>query len=360
MKRNLTTIATMFALMFLGLSATTNACNPFTPTITGNPIYCTGFGPATLDAGVYSHYIWSSGDTTESVMLYAGAYSVTVTNSNGCTGIGSVTVIEDWGPTSTLIGNLTSANVEQGDSIEIYAYGFPNNSTLVWGDATTRDTDMVQANWISMIQYPLTVTDSNLCQFQTNIQLNVSEYNPYFTLYPDTNIPHHYFIKCAFIGIPPYTYDWNWGDSSPDDTTAAPTHYYANPGYYTICQSGVDSWPTSGYYCDSNYHVTRTSNYIYYITVINNMITTGVNEIKSNTISVYPNPVSNTLNIQYTNSPVQYGTQLSIEDVLGNKIYQQNITGINTTIDVSKWGEGVYFYEIIGGNEVSRGKFIVN
>jgi len=49
---------------------------------------------------------------------------------------------------------------------------------------------------------------------------------------------------------------------------------------------------------------------------------------------------------------------LSIEDVLGNKIYQQNINGINTTIDVSKWSEGIYFYEIRGQEGSVRGKFV--
>jgi len=51
-------------------------------------------------------------------------------------------------------------------------------------------------------------------------------------------------------------------------------------------------------------------------------------------------------------------SQLSIEDVLGNKIYQQNSTGINTTIDVSKWSEGIYFYEIKGQEGSVRGKFV--
>ncbi len=78
------------------------------------------------------------------------------------------------------------------------------------------------------------------------------------------------------------------------------------------------------------------------------------NDEKLNTkISVSPNPANTTITIHSTLSMGNY--RLSIEDVLGNKIYQQTITANDTKIDASKWSAGVYFYVVNG----IRGKFVV-
>lgn len=59
------------------------------PRITGPDKFCQG-GTATLDAGNFASYIWSTGGTGRTVAITtAGTYSVTVTDGNGCTGSGS-------------------------------------------------------------------------------------------------------------------------------------------------------------------------------------------------------------------------------------------------------------------------------
>ena len=97
------------------------------------------------------------------------------------------------------------------------------------------------------------------------------------------------------------------------------------------------------------------------------LITSGIKEnaIANNQITLFPNPATTTITLHSTMSIIN--CQLSIEDVLGNKIYQQTISGNDTQIDVSTWSEGVYFYEMKTGlqtpnsaNETARGKFIVN
>jgi hypothetical protein len=89
------------------------------------------------------------------------------------------------------------------------------------------------------------------------------------------------------------------------------------------------------------------------------LITSGIKEnaIANNQITLFPNPATTTITLHFTMSNIN--CQLSIEDVLGNKIYQQQITNATqATIDISTWSEGVYFYEVIGINETARGKFI--
>lgn len=87
------------------------------------------------------------------------------------------------------------------------------------------------------------------------------------------------------------------------------------------------------------------------------VITTGFKSITNTpTITLFPNPATTsiTLHSQLTIN----NSLLTIEDVLGNKIYQQTISGNDTQIDISTWSEGVYFYEVIGANETTRGKFV--
>jgi hypothetical protein len=87
-------------------------------------------------------------------------------------------------------------------------------------------------------------------------------------------------------------------------------------------------------------------------------LATGINFMNNdNKITLFPNPAMTSITLHSTMSIIN--CQLSIEDVLGNKIYQQQINNsTQSTIDISTWSEGVYFYEVIGANETTRGKFI--
>jgi len=87
---------------------------------------------------------------------------------------------------------------------------------------------------------------------------------------------------------------------------------------------------------------------------------TGIQKITNTpTLTLFPNPANITITL-HSQTPIP-NSQLIIEDVLGNKIYQQLITNnssFTTQIDVSTWSEGVYFYEVRGANDSVRGKFI--
>jgi hypothetical protein len=189
--------------------------------------------------------------------------------------------------------------------------------------------------------------------------MQVSVVNCYaaFNLYADTSILHHYFITDTVMGVPPLHYLWSWGDGNTD-TIAYPSHTYADTGIYTICLTITDSTGCQSTFCDSSYDVMRTSNAMATINVINPylMTPTKITDNK-NVISIYPNPASSTITIhQSTPSPNQ---QLLITNILGEEVYHQAINNsIHTTIDISQWSKGVYFYQIRGDKETLQGKFV--
>ncbi len=62
--------------------------------ISGTLSYCVGSN-TTLDAGTFVSYLWSNGETTQTISATAGSYTVTVTDSNGCSNTSAqVTVSE--------------------------------------------------------------------------------------------------------------------------------------------------------------------------------------------------------------------------------------------------------------------------
>jgi N-acetylneuraminic acid mutarotase len=75
-------------------------------------------------------------------------------------------------------------------------------------------------------------------------------------------------------------------------------------------------------------------------------------------ISIYPNPNDGTFTLSIHSPMSIENYQLSIENVLGQEIYKQIVSGTDNIIDVSMWSEGIYFYEVRSMNEIMRGKFV--
>lgn len=158
------------------------------------------------------------------------------------------------------------------------------------------------------------------------------------------------------MGVPPIHYLWTWGDGN-QDTIAFPSHTYADSGIYTICLSITDSTGCTSTYCDSLYHIMRTTNYMVYIDVIPNIMTALTTTDAKNVIRVYPNPATSTLAL-YSQLSI-LNSQFIITNILGEEIYHQPINNTTQTIiDVSQWSNGVYIYQLRGEKETVRGKFV--
>ncbi len=132
--------------------------------IGGDLEYCASEEHTTLDAGTGTSYIWSNSAASQTIEANGGTYAVTVTDSDGCTATGSVSVTEN-APMPTITGQLESCISENA----ILTVG--NWASYSWSNSATTQT--IVSSMTST--YTITVTDSNGCTGTdtfTNIMIN--------------------------------------------------------------------------------------------------------------------------------------------------------------------------------------------
>ncbi len=136
-------------------SVTTTQSPVPTPVITGALQFCPG-GSTVLDAGAgFQTYAWSNGATTQTTTINtAGNFSVTVTNTNGCSGTTSASTSLYSLPTPTITGNDA---ICPGGNVTLYADA--GYSSYLWSTGATTQSININAAGT----YSVSVTNSNGC-----------------------------------------------------------------------------------------------------------------------------------------------------------------------------------------------------
>ncbi|MAT53180.1 MAG: hypothetical protein CMN32_01785, partial [Saprospirales bacterium] len=150
----------------LGTGVATVDNNPApNPSLTSQSI-CFG-DSATFDAGPgYASYFWSTLDTTQSITVsMQDTYFVAVTDSNGCTGVASATLVVHNQPTATIFGEF---EVCPGDSLFLFADG---GVSYLWNTGDT--SQEIQKLAVNGAIYSVTVTDANGCTDTDSLQITV-------------------------------------------------------------------------------------------------------------------------------------------------------------------------------------------
>jgi hypothetical protein len=272
-------------------------------------------------------YSWapSGGSAATATGLCAGNYSVTITDSKGCSTMKDSLVTEPTALTVTATANNPASACSCDGSVLASASGGTPNYTYAWlpGNSTSA--------LCGGTSHTVTVTDSKGCTKTSTVSLTPAAVTLSLTATPATcpTCTDGYATANPGGGTSPFTYLWNNGQTTQTATGLS-------PGMYPVCVLDSDSCGK----CDS----------IYVGWAI------AVNEVNGASISIYPNPTSGKFIINGLNG--QKG-EVEIFNAVGNKIYYSPNFNRTNTINISEYPDGIYFLKINSENGIITKKIIL-
>jgi len=373
----------------------------------------------TNGTGSYN-YTWSNGETTQAINgLTAGNYSVTVTDVTGCQATGSYTVGDSGLPP---VASFTASQTSSCGSMTVTFTDQSLNSPTSWywtfsgGNPSSSTERNPSVTYSSPGSYNVTLTVSNSNGSNTTSisgYINVYE-NPVATITKEDASCQEVSDGSADLklvgGTRPYSYSWSNGATTEDLSNAAAGSYsitvtdargcsasasvviasgaplQLNPvvrpdstgsGTGSITVSVVNG--TSPY--DFAWSNGATSSSISGLTVDDYSVTVtdasgcqasatytvGTNVSVVNpadagwTYQIYPNPVSERLNISVKTS-TDSELRLILYNPIGEKLSQESFSNspeINAQFDMSNFEEGIYFLRIETENRSTVSRVVV-
>ena len=268
-------------------------------------------------------YTWSNGTTLPSNNnIPAGTYTVTITDSKGCTKIDSAIVEQP----DMIVGNATVTNVScfgaMDGSIMLNVLGGTSPFNYNWTNGSTTAT----ISGLSGGTFAVTIIDANNCNGSAVVQLAEPPalvLNPSFT--PDNGTGNGTATAATTGGTPPYTYDWLSGQS-----TRTITGLFA--GNYIITVRDANG-------CEQTDTILITSN-----VGIDDLASAGIQTFK-----VFPNPSEGDFHLSIALLQVQ-PIELAVYDLQGKRIWTQSLRAAKEyeeEVSLGHIAKGAYFLRII-------------
>jgi len=302
-----------------------------------NPIRCNGYtdGIASVQiTGGKEPYLtfWSTGESGNSISkLQKGSYFVVVYDSHMCLRSDTFEISEPLEITLTLSGNNLTCFHDGSGKIHTSVSGGRSPYKFLWSNKDTTAT----IEQLAAGSYSVIVSDSSNCQQKDSIELTEpSAISFQFTLKNDTN------NKCigsitALIsgGQPPY--DYLWDDPASQQT---PVANGLCAGLYTL-------QITDSALCIAD-------SIVELFNIINDYI---IND-NSLAFTVFPNPFHDQICIKSPVFPVNY----FMWDAYGRITRTGNLQNKKSAISTAGFPEGIYFLQLIEGENIFVFKLIKN
>ena len=209
------------------------------PSITGPPFICKG-QTATLDGGGgYSSYLWSTGNTNQSIGVSTqNTYMLTVTDSNGCSASANYYLKDNNGPYTTIFSQ--NAICSNADGIAtVNATGGLGSYTYLWSNGVTVsvDTGLIAGN------YSVTVSDGN-CSTITSVIVNETP-GPVAGFYAHPNVLTLFdsYVTSTFLDNSTgniVSWQWDFGDTTYGSGNEI-SHNYTSLGNYPVTLVVIDN-----------------------------------------------------------------------------------------------------------------------
>ncbi|HYV91802.1 MAG TPA: T9SS type A sorting domain-containing protein [Chitinophagales bacterium] len=267
-----------------------------------------GVATATASGGTPGYtYLWSTGATLATIMKRpAGTYTVTVTDSHGCTGSNSVTINE---PTCAFFCSEEHHDVScyggSDGTLFVGTHAFTDPVAYIWNDgATTKIRDGLTAG-----SYAVTATDGAGCiayktiVIQQPSAVSVSMSKTDVTTHGGSNGTA---TATASGGTPNYDYLWSNGA-----TTSTISNLQA--GTYTVTVTDLKGCTLSS------------------IIIVNQPPNKeAAPGLDGNSMKLYPNPAQDKFSIDITtNEDPEKEYIVVVEDILGQIIYSSQSQTLN-------------------------------
>ena len=280
----------------------------------------TGRATATMLGGTSPFtYLWSTGATTANINgVPAGTYSVSITDKNGCTDTGTITLTQPATALADSSSMTTIACYGGTANAAVYPYGGTGAYTYAWAPGgNTTSAAVVSAN-----TYIVSIRDANNCLLRDTLILTQP---PSFVVAQDTSLSFPCSSK-AWVQVSgtlsDYTFSWAPSGGSKDTASNLCV------GVYTVTITN-----SAGCIEKVSFKIVDPSSGIYQY-------------VNNNDIKLFPVPARNQINISITGSFAP--TNLSVFDITGRELITEKMsTNTNShTIDVSQLSGGTYFLKL--------------
>lgn len=170
-------------------------------------------------------YLWSNGATTQDLSgLLTGAYSVTVTDANGCTAMTSASISEPSALLASASGSNASCFGGNDGAVSLSVSGGVTGYSYLWSNGSTSQ----NLSDVSAGTYTVTVTDANGCSAVASGSVgSPSAINLIISASPSScgTANDGSVDLSASNGVAPYTYQWSNGSTSEDLSSVSEGSY---------------------------------------------------------------------------------------------------------------------------------------
>ncbi|MCX6272117.1 MAG: PKD domain-containing protein [Bacteroidetes bacterium] len=178
-------------------------------------------------------YLWNNLNSSPTIInLPVGSYSVTVTDSNGCSGIASVDITQPAAPLSLVTDpqNISCPYLCDGQ-ISTSGSGGTSPYVYLWNTSPPQTASIISGLCPGF--YTVTITDDQGCIVTESLSLQVSTTLDASCMADDTIGYNPMNVNFTYTGYGANSINWDFGDNT-SSTLSNPLHIYSNPGIFLV------------------------------------------------------------------------------------------------------------------------------